>query len=47
MKLNVIVAWETYRSICNNYTIIEIYLQSGPNTDKKSIKIQRHIQTYT
>jgi hypothetical protein len=47
VKLNVIVEWETYRAIWNNYRIIDDYLQSGPNTDKKSIKIQRRIQLYT
>jgi len=47
VKLNVIVEWRTYLAICNNYRIVENYLKSGPNTDKKSIKIQRRIQTYT
>jgi len=47
VKLNVVFEWETYRAFCNNYRIIENYLQSGPNTVKESIKIQRLIQTYT
>jgi hypothetical protein len=32
VNLNVVVEWGTYRAICNNYRIIENYLQSGSNT---------------
>ena len=47
VKLSVAVKRGTYTAICNNYRIIENYLQSGPNTDMKCIMFQRRIQIYT
>ena len=42
--LTAVVERGTYRTICNNYGIIEHNLHSVTNTDK-CIKFQRRIQT--
>jgi hypothetical protein len=46
VKLSVVVKRGTYTAICNNYIIIENYLQSGPNTDMRCIMFQRCIHTF-
>jgi hypothetical protein len=48
VKLSVVVKRGTYTAICNNYRLIENYLQSGLNTDMRlSCFNVAYIQIYT
>jgi len=46
-KLSIVVKRGTYRSVYSKYRMIEHNLQRVPITDRKCIKLQRRMQTYT